>query len=204
MRTPLAFLLTIAASAALANHPGERLDQVTAQNEPAFEATGSTGIPRLVLQSSDGAPLGIEDLDEQIVVLSFQPPACGAPCAEQQAALASVQESIAVTPMREMVTFLTVRAPGNAPETEWDGANWQAAAPRDGDVAKAAERFAELSTREPSAPMAHVIDRNGRHAGIFHGAAFAKMNMVLYINGLSNAHPQPDMGFWQRVRQVFE
>lgn len=50
---------------------------------------------------------------------------------------------------------------------------------------------------------AHVIDRRGRHAGIFHGANLGPVNMVLYLNGLTNA-PPPDPGVWDRVLGVFQ
>ena len=33
--------------------------------------------------------------------------------------------------------------------------------------------------------MVHVIDRNGRHAAIFHGAEFQKTNLTLYVNALT-------------------
>lgn len=59
----------------------------------------------------------------------------------------------------------------------------------EGLVAQAAEIFTVLSGREADAPMVHVIDRDGRHAGIVHGAHFGRINMVLYINGLTNAPP---------------
>ena len=55
--------------------------------------------------------------------------------------------------------------------------------------------------------MAHVIDRNGRHAGIFHGSDFSKTNLTLYINGLTNnAHapkPPTEKGWWEWLTDWF-
>ena len=48
----------------------------------------------------------------------------------------------------------------------------------------------------------HVIDRGGRHAGIFHGAAFRRINLVLYINGRTNA-PPPEPGLLDRLFGAF-
>jgi hypothetical protein len=122
-------------------------------------------------------------------VASTRPESCGAPCADQQALLQAVQEAVNVTPMREMVEFLTV-SDAAAHGTEWDAGNWRALTPTDDTVSDAAGAFAALSARGTDAPMVHVLDRGGRHAGIFHGAGFVRINMVLYINGLTNA-PSP-------------
>lgn len=40
--------------------------------------------------------------------------------------------------------------------------------------------------------MIHLLDRDGRQVGIFHGSEFQPMNLVLYINGLTNAHPHAE------------
>lgn len=173
---------------ASANHPGERLDEIMARKEPAFEPTGLWRLPDAGLMAADGSPLDLGDLEDRIVVLSFLPEGCGAPCADQQAALREVQRSLNVTPMRDMVLFVTVGA-ATLSDPAWDSANWQGAVAGTGPVADAAGAFAALSDRAEGAPMVHIIDRGGRHAGIFHGAGFGKINMVLYINGLTNAHP---------------
>jgi protein SCO1/2 len=51
--------------------------------------------------------------------------------------------------------------------------------------------------------MVHVIGRGGRHAAIFHGGGFSRINMVLYINGLTNTHP-PEPGLLDRILGVFQ
>ena len=70
-------------------------------------------------------------------------------------------------------------------------------------VEAAAAAFAALSARVTDAPMVHVIDRGGRHAGIFHGAGFGRINLVLYINGLTNA-PPPEPGLLDRLFGAFQ
>lgn len=48
--------------------------------------------------------------------------------------------------------------------------------------------------------MIHLLDRNGRQVGIFHGAEFLPLNLVLYINGLTNEHPDHEpAGLLDRV-----
>ena len=70
-------------------------------------------------------------------------------------------------------------------------------------TAAAADRFAALSSQGQDMPMVHVIDRNGRHAGIFHGVDFQRANVTLYINQLiNNAYapkPPTEKGWWERL-----
>ncbi|MCD1636714.1 redoxin domain-containing protein [Martelella mediterranea] len=198
----LSLLLT--AQPAFAHHPGERLDEVMTEQEPAFEAAEHPSVPDLNVADHSGKQLRLEDLQDRIVVLSFVPQECGEPCAEQQAVLAAVQAQVNVSPMKEMVTFVTVRDADVSIEAPWDGVNWKGVTLTDGATVIAAVRsFAALSNRDGSLPMAHVIDRNGRHAGIFHGAEFQKTNLTLYINGLiNNAHaPKPpvEKTWWDRL-----
>ncbi|MDW3208174.1 MAG: cytochrome-c oxidase [Alphaproteobacteria bacterium] len=200
--------LLVAVMPAFAHHPGERLDEVMANKEPAFEPTDTRSMPDLALTDEQGARLTFRDLRESIVVLSFVPRDCGAPCVEQQDNLASVQEQVNITPMKQMVTFLTIRDRKTSNGAPWDNANWRSVAPQDEVVAESARRFATLSDRNPSSPLVHVIDRGSRHAGLFHGTEFQQINLVRYINGLTNAppagdEPEPDT-WWNSLMGVFK
>jgi peroxiredoxin len=196
----LAFLLV--AQPAFANHPGERIDEVMTEQEPAFEATDRPSTPDLDVEEPGGNILRLGDLHDQIVVLSFVPQNCDSSCAKQQAVLADVQGQVNVSPMKEMVTFVTVGEAAASIEAPWDETNWRLAIPSDDEAtATVAERFDAFSGRGQELPMAHVIDRNGRHAGIFHGSDFSKTNLTLYINQLiNNAHapkPPTEKGWWE-------
>lgn len=200
--------LLLAAQPALANHPGERLDEVMTEKEPAFEAADRPTMPALDVELQNGDPLRLGDLHDQIVIISFVPEGCGDPCVEQQAVLAVVQAQVNVSPMKEMVTFVTVQDADAPIEAPWDDANWRLAVPSAGATAvAAADRFAALSGRTGTSPMVHVIDRNGRHAAIFHGAEFQKTNLTLYVNALTNnAHaPKPPVkkSWWERLTGWF-
>lgn len=192
-------LMTVPVTEATADHPGERVDEVMSGREPAFEATNLSRAPRLRGVGVDGAPQRLTDLDDRIVVVSFAPEGCGAPCFAQQALLREVQEGLNITPMRDMVTFLTV---GPASSASWDSANWQAITVASG-MDEALTSFGALSARAGEAPMIHVIDRGGRHAAIFHGADFGRVNLILYINELTNA-PAPERGWFDNFFGVFE
>lgn len=58
--------------------------------------------------------------------------------------------------------------------------------------------------RPPQVFWLHVTkDRDGRLAAKFHGLRFESMNMILYINGLTNAPHEAekvaDEGWWDRL-----
>jgi protein SCO1/2 len=179
----------------MAHHPGERIDEVMAEREPAFEATDLRHTPHLRGTYANGTPLRLDVMQDRLVVISFAPEDCGAPCEAQQALLHEVQAGVNVTPMREMVTFLTV---GPAAEG-WDGMNWHAVA---ADSA-AVDSFDAVSERDTDAAMIHVIGRGGRHAAIFHVAEFSHVNLILYINELTNA-PPPEPGLLDSIFGAFQ
>ncbi|WP_144431869.1 cytochrome-c oxidase [Jannaschia rubra] len=188
---------------ALADHPGDRLDEAMAAKEPDFEQA-ERHPPAIKLRTVDGAEFDLRDLEDKVVVLSFLPQECGTPCADQQALLAEVQEAVNVTPMREMVSFVTVASSGSPVAPGRDDANWLGLTPREeGAVAELGAEWAELSRRGEEGPMAYVLGRGARSAGIFHGADFDRINMVLYVNGLTNAHP-PEPGLFDRIRRLFQ
>ena len=201
MKRSLILALLLVAQPAFANHPGERIDEVMAEQEPAFEVADRPSTPNLDVEEPGGSVLRLGDLHDQIIVLSFVPTDCGGPCVEQQAVLAGVQGQVNVSPMKEMVTFVTVHDADASIEAPWNEANWRLVIPSDDETTAAADRFAALSSRGQELPMEHVIDRNGRHAGIFHGFDFSKTNLTLYINQLiNNAHapkPPAEKGWWE-------
>jgi hypothetical protein len=206
IRTLFSILLLIAGPA-FANHPGERLDEVMAKKEPAFEARDLSLGADLEVIEQNGELLRLSELGNQIVILSFVPLECGSPCAEQQAFLAAVQEQVNITPMMQMVTFISVHDSDTLIDASWDSSNWRLVTPSSGVTMSAADRFAELSKRDRAVPMVHVINSNGRHASIFHGVEFKKLNLILYINGLiNNAHtpkPPTEKGWWERLINWF-
>jgi len=202
MKRLLIPVFLLVAQPAFANHPGERIDEVMTEQEPAFEVADRPSTPDLSVEEPGGEVLRLGDLHDQIVVLSFVPQNCDSPCAEQQAVLAGMQAQVNSSPMKEMVTFVTVHDADASIEAPWNEANWRLVIPSDDETtAAAADRFAAFSGRGQELPMAHVIDRNGRHAGIFHGSDFNRTNMTLYINQLiNNAHapkPPTEKGWWE-------
>ena len=195
--------LAAAPALAMADHPGaDRLDHVTAEREPAFEATDTFEFPDLDLRTAGGQKFSLDPLGDQIIVLSFVPEGCGAPCAAQQGLLQRVRQNIDATPMRDMVTFVTV-GPEQDPQGDIDAASGSAVLPQSGSAADLEGAFAALSDRNAESLLVHVIDRAGRHAAVLHGTGFDPLNVTLYINGLTNAPPPPEPGFVDRILGAF-
>ena len=189
--------VAFAATAAFANHPGADLDRVMAAKEPAFEAFDHVKAPEIKLQATDGATFLLTDQTDKILVVAFIGSKCRGACAAQQTALAAVQARLNVTPMRGMVTFVSVLPAANA---EFPPALAEAFAPVNWQLLSAVpQAYTGASSRPDDAPIAWVIDRGGRLSAAFHGDGFGPVNMVLYINGLTNAHrpPRAKQGFWQ-------
>jgi len=200
-RASVVLLVGLAAVQVAAHHPGDGIDAAMAQREPAFEAVDLRRAPALRGVGEDGAIVRLDALSDRIVVLHFAPGGCGAPCAAQGARLRDAQAAVDATPMRQLVSFLVAGPPaGPADGAAQVDAGWTQVALEDG-AADAAARFAATSRRKADAPMIHVIDRGGRHAAIFHGAAFDPVNLILYVNALTNA-PPPEPGWLDRVLEA--
>ncbi|MFC4350870.1 SCO family protein [Fodinicurvata halophila] len=55
--------------------------------------------------------------------------------------------------------------------------------------------------------VTHVIDRDGRWRGNFHGLRFGPTNLVMFINALVNdiatPHDHGEQTWWERVKELF-
>ena len=186
MRQFFAMATFFLALPAYADHPGDRLDAVMSEKEPAFEAVDIRDLPAMDLVGPEGASVGLTDLEDQVVILSFVPADCGAPCADQQALLAKVRDGVNASPMLSMVTFLVV-SDAEEPVPQPLAENVTIVRPK-ATIEALIERFRALATESPDAPLVHVFARGNRHAGIFAGDGFRQINMILYVNGLTNEH----------------
>ena len=209
-RFALASTFVLIAGTAFAHHPGVQLNEVMAAQEPGFEPLDHIDAPEFDLTTATGAHLHLADFDGKVLILSFVAGDCGPDCVAQQAALAAVQARVNITPMLGMADFLTILEPGHSlPEaatSAFDPANWQvltadlaAGDPAAGDPAA----YAAVSTRKGALPMTFMVDRLGQVGGIFHGTTFGQVNMVLYINGLTNDHSRREPTLWQWLGSWF-
>jgi protein SCO1/2 len=213
--------LALLATAAPAHHPGEELDEVMTAQEPYFQAIDQPA-PAFDLVDGEGNPVALSDLSDKVVVLDFAFASCTDLCPLQSERLAEVQAKVNASPMKDMVQFVTVTTDpaSDTPEVMQaygeahglDPANWTFLtvgpdSPEDATRALSeayANSFTPLEDgQQMHGVVFHVIDRDGRLAAKFHGLDWEPMNMVLYVNGLTNAprrqQAASDQGLWDRV-----
>ncbi|MEN2980489.1 SCO family protein [Tistrella bauzanensis] len=210
---------------ALAHHPGADLDRVMGSKEQLFQAIDSLA-PPFDLADADGNIVKLSDFADRIVVLNFIFASCTDVCPLHSALIADVQSKINVTSMKDMIQFITVTTDPDLDTADvlksygeahgLDPYNWMFLTRRPGDPEDATRtlsetykvRFEPLNDgQQMHGVVTHVIDRDGRFAAKFHGLRFEPLNLVLYINGLTNASSRPsrpaEAGWWNSVKGLF-
>lgn len=201
------------------------IDVLMGGREKYFQLIDAPAAPAFELANADGDTVRLADFADRIVVLNFIFASCTDVCPLHSELIAAVQEGVNATPMKDMVQFITVttdpatdmpdvmRAYGEAHGL--DPSNWLFLTIRAGQPEDATRRLAEdYNTRfdplddgqQMHGVVTHVIDRGGRFAAKFHGLRFDPTNLVLYINGLTNApHESPTAsgGWWSRIFGAF-
>ena len=214
------------ATPAMAHHPGENLDEVMGDKEQFFQKIDEPA-PPFELADADGNPVRLSDFADKIVVLNFIFASCTDVCPLQSELIADVQSEINITPMKDMVQFITVTTDPDVDTPDvlrsygaahgLDADNWMFLTRRPGDAEAATRELSEAYNvrfepledgQQMHGVVTHVIDRGGRFAAKFHGLRFEPVNLVLYINGLTNAPVRseklPETGWWDSIRGLFQ
>lgn len=221
----LCFLLTCAPPAA-AHHPGADLDEMMGSEEKYFQAIDQPAAPPFELANADGKIVRLSDFSDKIIVLNFIFASCTDFCPIHSEVIADIQEKINATPMKDRVQFLTITTdPAKdtaavlkdyGPAHGLDAENWMFLTTLPGQPEDATRKLSEEydvrfepleDGQQMHGAVTHVIDRGGRFAAKFHGLRFDTLNMVLYINGLTNNLPKaaqrPQAGWWDKIKAVF-
>ncbi len=221
----VALLTAIFAAPAFAHHPGERLDQVIGSKEKYFQLIDKAA-PDFTLRTANGRAVHLDDFRDKVVVLHFIYTGCPDICPMHAERIATIQEMISRTPMKDRVQFLTITTdPVNdtpqvlreyGPAHGLKETNWLflTATPEQTEHAtrdlakKFGHKFIKTDNGyQTHSVVTHIIDRGGRWAANFHGLRFKPVNLALYINGLSNKQ-RPSRGvekpsLWEQVRKLF-
>ena len=227
-RRDLALTLSVvlaSAAPATAHHPGADLDRVMGSKEKYFQLIDRPA-PAFELRGADGKAVTLAGFSDKVVVLHFVYAGCPDVCPLHAEKLADVQAKINLSPMKDVVEFVTVTTDPEKDTAEvladygpahgFDPANWtflttlpSQAEDSTGALAKTfGHSFIEGEDGyQTHGVVTHVIDRGGRWAANFHGLRFESVNMVLYINGLINnaAAPPPkeEPGVLDWVKDLF-
>ena len=210
---------------AWAHHPGADLDRVMGSKEQFFQPIDSPA-PPFKLADADGTIVRLSDFADRIVVLNFVLAGCADVCPLHSALIADVQSKINATPMKDMVQFITVTTDPEVDTADvlksyggahgLDPRNWMFLTRRPGDPEDATRKLSETYNvrfqpqddgQQLHGVVTHVIDRGSRFAARVHGLRFEPLNLVLYINGLTNAPSRPskptEAGWWDSVKGLF-
>ena len=182
--------------------------------------------PEFALQDAEGRGVSLTDLRGKVVVLHFVYGACPNVCPLHAELIAEVQSLVNQTPMKDRVTFVTVTTdPENdtmdvmrdyGPARGLDPANWAFLTTEPDQPENATRKLAEayghkfVKTEEGyqvHGVVTHVIDREGRWRGNFHGLKFDPTNLVVFINALVNDYQDhrrdSEPSLWESFRRLF-
>ncbi len=217
-------LTLLLASAASANHPGDDLDEVMGEKEKYFQAIDAPSAPAFELADVEGNAVRLSDFSDKIVVLNFIFTSCTDVCPLHSELIAEIQAMVNATPMKDMVQFLTVttdpkndtpeilRAYGRSHGLDPYNSLFLTTLP--GQPTDATRQLSEAYSvrfepleggQQMHGVVTHIIDRGGRFAAKFHGLQFEPLNLVLYVNGLTNEIERPDAtlesGWWTKIME---
>lgn len=221
----IALAAGVVAGPAAANHPGHKLDEVMGSREKFFQPIDKPA-PKVSLSDADGRSVVLSDFRGKVVVLHFIYASCPDVCPLHADRIAEIQGLVNASPMKGLVQFVSITTDpehdtpevlrGYGPVHGLDTANWMfltTTAGQPEDTTRAlAKAFGHTFTKtegnyQVHGVVTHVIDKRGHWRANFHDLKFAPINLVLYINGLTNEHsrPQPPQAkrWWDKLRELF-
>lgn len=200
----LALEAGIAAAASTASaHSLKELEDQLAARERYFQAMDQPA-PDFALQDADGHMASLKDLRGKVVVLYFIFASCPDVCPLQSEKLAEIQSQINTTPMRDLVEFIAITTDPErdlpdvlkayGPAHGLDPTNWtfltsgpaKPTATRDLAAAYGLKFTPEEGGSQMHGVVTHVIDKSGNLRARFHGLKFKDINLIVYVNALSN------------------
>lgn len=222
-----AFFLALALAAgptAYAHSPGE-LEAMLGDREKYFEPVDRAA-PEFALRTADETRVRLADLGGKVVVLHFIYAGCPDVCPLHAEKIAEVQEMVNQTPMKAQVRFVTVTTDpandtaevmrGYGPAHGLDPVNWTFLTIGPDQPEDATRRLARSYGHkfdktedgyQAHGVVTHVIDKEGRWRGNFHGLRFDPTNLVMFINAHVNdaaaPHGHPERSWWDRLKELF-
>lgn len=206
-------------------HSLDEVDQNLRDNEKYFQPADSPA-PAFALQDSDGRAVGLADLRGKVVVLNFIYTSCPDVCPLHAERIGQIQAMVNLTPMKTMVVFVTIttdpkrdtpqvlRDYGSAHGV--DPVNWILLTTKSDQPENSTRRIAEAyglkfvaedDGMQMHGIVTHVIDQDGQLRARFHGLKFEPVNLVTFVNALTNRsqkpHPHEEPSFWDRVEGLF-
>jgi protein SCO1/2 len=199
----LGLMLVLAGVASAAAHSLKDLEGQLLKRERYVQMM-SKKAPEFALQDTNGRRIRLSDFAGKVVVLNFVYTNCPDVCPLHSEAIASIQEAINPTPMKDVVQFVTITTD---PERDTpvvmqaygsthglDPINWVFLTSGTDE----SEATRELAGRyglkfTPSKDgyqmhgiVTHLIDKSGNLRARYHSLKFNETNMIIHINALTN------------------
>ncbi|RWB52684.1 MAG: SCO family protein [Mesorhizobium sp.] len=201
----LAFSFTHGARA----HSLDDIDAMLQSGEKYFQPIDKP-MPDFTLRAADGRVVRPADLAGKVVVLQFIYTSCPDVCPLHAEKIAEVQKMVNSTPMKDRVVFISITTDPRkdtpdalkayGPTHGLDPANWlfltTAPDQPENTTRKLAEAFGHKFTLaddgyQMHGIVTHVIDKEGRWRANFHGLNFQPINLVTFVNALTNNVEHP-------------
>ena len=156
------------------------------------------------LQDADGNRVRLSDFLGKVVVLNFVYTNCPDVCPLHSEAIASIQEAINQTPMKNLVKFVSITTDPKrdttavmktyGPEHGLNPANWAfltSGSDKLGATRELAKRYGlkfmlSKDGYQMHAVVTYLIDKSGNLRAKYHGLKFKETNMIVHINALTN------------------
>jgi len=205
-------------------HSLKDVEELLGSKEQFFQAIDKEA-PSFTLQDADGKIVSSSDLRGKYLVVNFIYTGCPDVCPLHAEKIAEIQEMVNDTPMKGLVEFVTIttdpthdsgavlRDYGSAHGL--DPVNWTFLTTTPGQAEDTTRQLAESFGHKFKKTddgyqlhgiVTHVVDRDGRWRGNFHGLRFNKTNFVVFLNALTNAqvpHSHHEPGLWSRISAWF-
>jgi protein SCO1/2 len=217
-------IVLVLAPIALA-HSLDEVDAMLQGDEKYFQQIDRPA-PDFTLRTADGRVVRLSDLRGKVVVLHFIYTSCTDVCPLHSEKIAGIQKMVNGTPMKGRVDFVTITTDptrdtpdvmrGYGPAHGLDPVNWLflTTTPDEPEDAtrKLAEAFGHTFAKSEDGVqvhgvVTHVIDKEGRWRANFHGLNFAPINLVTFVNALTNnverPHHEKDEGWLAKLKDFF-
>ena len=199
----LGSVLALSSAAPAPAHSLKSLEEQLHKREKYFQAFNKEA-PVFALRDAAGRTISSSDLCGKVVVLNFVYTNCPDVCPLHAERIAEVQGMVNQTPMRDRVRFITVTTdPRNDTPAVMrtygenhglDSVNWSflTSGPKRLNLTRDLVRqFGHKFTKQGDCyqvhgVVTHVIELEGRWRANFYGLKFQPVNLVLFINALTN------------------
>jgi protein SCO1/2 len=198
-------LVAILATPTFADHPGENLDTRMIEMESDFHVI-DTLAPAFNLQDAEGKLVRLSDFIDKIVLLNFTYSNCTDMCQLHSKKISEIQASINDGHMKDLVQFISVTTVpmSDIPPTITNYEKIYGLDPVNSvylthtadqpvsAIHQLARDYGHGFTNSDNGTIIndiaaiHVIDIEGRLAGAFHSVNFNNVNLILYVNELTN------------------